>query len=98
MIEETADAKPVLNLDEAPTRKPVILASYGGDDNGLPGVRRTTALSRSSASLGIDDDSDVDLHEEDDGKPGRACSSPPAWRGWRPTASSSRPRASTSPA
>ncbi|MFI0847867.1 YcbK family protein [Mesorhizobium sp. IMUNJ 23232] len=74
VIEEAADAKPVLNLDEAPTRKPVILASYGGDDNGLPGVRRTTALFEIKRKSGIDDDSDVDLHEEDEESPVRLAS------------------------
>jgi uncharacterized protein YcbK (DUF882 family) len=74
VIEETADAKPVLDLDAAPTRKPVILASYGGDDNGLPGVRRTTALFEIKRKSGIDDDSDVDLHEEDEESPVRLAS------------------------
>ncbi|MEQ1952469.1 YcbK family protein [Mesorhizobium yinganensis] len=74
VIEETAAAKPVLDLDAAPARKPVVLASYGGDDNGLPGVRRTTALFEIKRKSGIDDDSDVDLHEEDEEGPVRLAS------------------------
>ncbi|MDQ6438268.1 D-Ala-D-Ala carboxypeptidase family metallohydrolase [Mesorhizobium sp. LHD-90] len=65
VIEEETDAKPVLNLDQ-PARKPIVLASYGSDGNGLPGVR-TTALFEIKRKSGIDDDSDVDLHEEDEG-------------------------------
>ena len=74
VIEETADAKPILDLHAEPVRKPVILASYGGDDNDLPGVRRTTALFEIKRKSGIDDDSDVDIHEEDDESPVRMAS------------------------
>lgn len=62
-------AKPVLDLDAAPNRKPVVLASYGGENgNGLPGVR-TTALFEIKRKSGMDDDSDIDLHEEEGDSP-----------------------------
>jgi uncharacterized protein YcbK (DUF882 family) len=62
---ENRPAKPVIELDK-PARRPVVLASYGNaDDNGLPGVRQS-ALFEIKRKSGLDDDSDVDLHEEDD--------------------------------
>jgi uncharacterized protein YcbK (DUF882 family) len=58
-------AKPIIDLEAAPNRKPVQLASLGGENgNGLPGVR-TTALFEIKRKSGIDDDSDIDLHEEE---------------------------------
>jgi len=58
-------AKPLVELasvdpDEA---KPVRAAT--GNDNALPGVRQT-ALFEIKRKSGLDDDSDVDLHEEDE--------------------------------
>jgi len=55
-----ARAKP----EAAERRKPVVLASYGGEDsNGLPGVR-TSALFEIKRRSGLDDDSDIDVHED----------------------------------
>lgn len=72
--EKQEPAKPIIDLDAEPTRKPVVLASYGGGaDNGLPGVR-TTALFEIKRKSGIDDESDIDLHEEDDEGPVRLAS------------------------
>ena len=54
-----------------PAEKPVQLASLGGDEGGdfaLPGVRKT-ALFEIKRKSGLDDDSDVDLHEDEDGPP-----------------------------
>ncbi|RUM99468.1 DUF882 domain-containing protein [Pseudaminobacter arsenicus] len=63
-------AKPIVNLASAtPSEKPVVMASLGGEfgsENALPGVRQS-ALFEIKRKSGIDDDSDVDLHEEDDG-------------------------------
>lgn len=64
-------AKPIVKLASATPseKKPVVMASLGGDvgsDNALPGVRQS-ALFEIKRKSGIDDDSDVDLHEEDDG-------------------------------
>ncbi|MBA3446911.1 MAG: DUF882 domain-containing protein [Pseudaminobacter sp.] len=73
-------AKPIIQLASAsPAEMPVVLASAGadsapdplvsfGDDNALPGVRQS-ALFEIKRKSGIDDDSDVDLHEEEDGAP-----------------------------
>jgi uncharacterized protein YcbK (DUF882 family) len=61
-----AASKPVADAEPAAKRRPVVLASYGGADNGLPGVR-TTALFEIKRKSGIDDDSDIDLHEEEGG-------------------------------
>jgi uncharacterized protein YcbK (DUF882 family) len=62
--------KPIVQLASAePAKKPVVMASLGNNlasDNALPGVRQT-ALFEIKRKSGIDDDSDVDLHEEDDG-------------------------------
>jgi uncharacterized protein YcbK (DUF882 family) len=55
-------AKPIIDLQ--PARKPAALASLG-DDNGLPGVRRTSLFEIKRKS-GLDDDSDIDVHEEDE--------------------------------
>ncbi len=46
-------------------RKPVQLASYTNEDDALPGVR-ASALFEIKRKSGIDDDSDVDIHEEDE--------------------------------
>lgn len=59
---------PIITLASAkPAEKPVRMASLG-DDNALPGVRQT-ALFEIKRKSGIDDDSDVDLHEDEDGGP-----------------------------
>ncbi|AZO12546.1 DUF882 domain-containing protein [Mesorhizobium sp. M3A.F.Ca.ET.174.01.1.1] len=66
-------AKPIINLASAtPAEKPVQLASLG-DESGhitgadaLPGVRRT-ALFEIKRKSGIDDESDVDLNEDEGG-------------------------------
>lgn len=64
-------AKPIITLASAKSgaAKPVALASLGGSSSGgdfaLPGVR-TTDLFEIKRKSGIDDDSDVDLHEDED--------------------------------
>ncbi|GAA4112879.1 YcbK family protein [Aminobacter aganoensis] len=64
-----AKAKPIITLASAKSdAKPVELASLGGggDSNwALPGVRQTDLFEIKRKS-GIDDDSDVDLHEDED--------------------------------
>lgn len=63
-----APAKPLIQLASAESpAKPISLASVG-DDSGLPGVRQTELFEIKRKS-GIDDDSDVDLHEDEDGGP-----------------------------
>jgi uncharacterized protein YcbK (DUF882 family) len=65
---ESEETKPIITLASAkPAEKPVRMASLG-DDNALPGVRQT-ALFEIKRKSGIDDDSDVDLHEDEDGGP-----------------------------
>ncbi|AZO43028.1 DUF882 domain-containing protein [Mesorhizobium sp. M7D.F.Ca.US.005.01.1.1] len=67
-----AAAKPIITLASAnSTAKPVQLASLGGDNSGhitgsdaLPGVRQT-ALFEIKRKSGIDDESDVDLNEDE---------------------------------
>jgi uncharacterized protein YcbK (DUF882 family) len=69
-----APAKPIVTLASAtPGDKPVQLASLGGDESGhitgadaLPGVRQT-ALFEIKRKSGIDDESDVDLNEDEGG-------------------------------
>ena len=69
-----APAKPIVTLALAtPGDKPVQLASLGGDESGhitgadaLPGVRQT-ALFEIKRKSGIDDESDVDLNEDEGG-------------------------------
>jgi uncharacterized protein YcbK (DUF882 family) len=46
-------------------RKPIQLAAYTPENDSLPGVRQS-ALFEIKRKSGIDDDSDIDLHEEDD--------------------------------
>lgn len=65
-------AKPLITLASAKSdAKPVALASLGGSsssgdsDFALPGVRQTDLFEIKRKS-GIDDDSDVDLHEDED--------------------------------
>ncbi|WP_432283633.1 YcbK family protein [Aminobacter sp. BA135] len=64
-------AKPIITLASAKTEaKPVELASLGGSSGGdsnwaLPGVR-TTDLFEIKRKSGLNDDSDVDLHEDED--------------------------------
>jgi uncharacterized protein YcbK (DUF882 family) len=65
---ESEETKPIITLASAkPAERPVRMASLG-DDNALPGVRQT-ALFEIKRKSGIDDDSDVDLHEDEDGGP-----------------------------
>lgn len=67
-----AAAKPIITLASAnSTAKPVQLASLGGDTGGhitgsdaLPGVRQT-ALFEIKRKSGLDDESDVDLNEDE---------------------------------
>lgn len=67
-----APVKPIVTLASAtPAEKPVQLASIGGDEAGhitgsdaLPGVRQT-ALFEIKRKSGIDDESDVDLNEDE---------------------------------
>jgi uncharacterized protein YcbK (DUF882 family) len=68
LIETKAESKPIITLASAkPAEKPVRMASLG-NDNALPGVRQT-ALFEIKRKSGIDDDSDVDLHEDEDSGP-----------------------------
>jgi len=69
----TTPAKPIVTLASAtPAEKPVQLASIGGDSNhitgadALPGVRQT-ALFEIKRKSGLDDESDVDLNEDEGG-------------------------------
>ena len=68
-------AKPIVTLASANSAdKPVQLASLGDDSNhitgsdALPGVRKT-ALFEIKRKSGLDDDSDVDLQEDEDWRP-----------------------------
>jgi len=64
----TPEAKPLIQLASADSSaKPLVMASAVGGTE-LPGVR-TTELFEIKRKSGIDDDSDVDLHEEEDGGP-----------------------------
>ncbi len=63
---DPGETKPIITLASA-KEKPVRMASLG-DDNALPGVRQT-ALFEIKRKSGIDDDSDVDLHEDEGGGP-----------------------------
>ena len=72
--ERQAKAKPIITLasakTEEPAEKPVRMASLG-DDGGeftLPGVRKTSLFEIKRKS-GLDDDSDIDVHEDEDGAP-----------------------------
>jgi uncharacterized protein YcbK (DUF882 family) len=70
IVSDAEPAKPIITLASAePGQKPLALASAtGGDSFGdaLPGVRQT-ALFEIKRKSGIDDDSDVDLNEDDGG-------------------------------
>jgi uncharacterized protein YcbK (DUF882 family) len=64
-------AAPLVTLASAQPAKPIVtasLASNGGSADALPGVRKT-ALFEITRKSGLDDDSDVDLHEDEDGGP-----------------------------
>ena len=63
-IETGSNSKPMVEVSASPAR-PVVMASLGSD-NALPGVRQT-ALFEIKRKSGLDDDSDVDLHEDEDG-------------------------------
>lgn len=68
VTEPQEPAKPLIQLASAESpAKPISLASVGGD-SGLPGVRQTELFEIKRKS-GIDDDSDVDLHEDEEGGP-----------------------------
>ncbi|ODT19216.1 MAG: peptidase M15A [Mesorhizobium sp. 65-26] len=66
----TPAPKPIVTLASTePAQKPVQLASVGGDSSNfssdaLPGVRQT-ALFEIKRKSGLDDESDVDLHEDE---------------------------------
>jgi uncharacterized protein YcbK (DUF882 family) len=69
----SAPAKPIITLASTDTQqKPVQLASIGGDtghvtgSDALPGVRQT-ALFEIKRKSGLDDESDVDLNEDEGG-------------------------------
>lgn len=65
---------PLLQLASAtPAEKPAAIRASLGSSDALPGVRQT-ALFEIKRKSGIDDDSDVDLHEEDDIGPIRVAS------------------------
>jgi uncharacterized protein YcbK (DUF882 family) len=61
---ENDNSKPIVEVSNAPAR-PVVMASLGNND-ALPGVRQT-ALFEIKRKSGVDDDSDVDVHEDEDG-------------------------------
>lgn len=80
-VEPTAKAKPIIKLpsnDDAEAKEaekradkpPLKMASLAGDPNfnALPGVR-TEGLFEIKRKSGLDDDSDVDLHEDEEGPP-----------------------------
>ena len=77
VIEQNDAPKPVLQIASAApsnSKQVAMASSYGGDSSALPGVRQT-ALFEIKRKSGIDDDSDVDLHEdEEDGLPIRLAS------------------------
>lgn len=58
-------AEPLVQLAAADPEESKPVRASRGDDNGLPGVRQT-ALFEIKRKSGLDDDSDVDLHEEDE--------------------------------
>lgn len=72
VFENTPNQKPLITMASAKSDdKPLDLASLdsgGIGSSALPGVRQT-ALFEIKRKSGIDDDSDVDLHEEDDEGP-----------------------------
>jgi uncharacterized protein YcbK (DUF882 family) len=68
IVDEDKPAKPIITLASAETgAKPLALASTGGEGwsgDALPGVRQT-ALFEIKRKSGIDDDSDVDINEDE---------------------------------
>lgn len=67
---------PVVTLASTGPAKQVLTASVSGpaaSDNALPGVRQS-ALFEIKRKSGLDDDSDVDLHEDEEGPPIRLAS------------------------
>ncbi len=68
IIDEDEPAKPIVTLASSETgAKPLALASTGGEGwsgDALPGVRQT-ALFEIKRKSGIDDDSDVDINEDE---------------------------------
>lgn len=74
----TPAPKPIVTLASTESaQKPVQLASVGGDTNfsgdALPGVRQT-ALFEIKRKSGLDDESDVDLHEDEGSGPYQVAS------------------------
>lgn len=67
LILRADEAKPIVTLASAgpSVKRTPNLASLGGDDNALPGVRQS-ALFEIKRKTGLDDDSDVDLYEGED--------------------------------
>ncbi|MBL8583720.1 MAG: YcbK family protein, partial [Rhizobiaceae bacterium] len=57
-------AKPLVQLASVETAPQPARAAYDPGDNGLPGVRQS-ALFEIKRKSGLDDDSDVDLHEDE---------------------------------
>lgn len=78
LIAPEPEAKPLVNLASTEDEKAEVkVASLSGDDsteslNALPGVRQS-ALFEIKRKSGIDDDSDVDVHEEEDYGPVRVA-------------------------
>lgn len=76
---QTASAResaPIVTLASAGPAKQVLTASVSGPaagDSALPGVRQS-ALFEIKRKSGLDDDSDVDLHEDEEGPPVRLAS------------------------
>jgi len=67
---------PVVTLASAGPAKQMVTASVSGPSSGddsLPGVRKS-ALFEIKRKSGLDDDSDVDLHEDEEGPPVRLAS------------------------
>jgi len=60
----TDEPKPLVQLASAGGSQPIVDAAFDGDETALPGVRQT-ALFEIKRKSGIDDDSDVDLHEDE---------------------------------
>ena len=67
---------PIVTLASTGPAKQIVTASVSGpaaEENALPGVRQS-ALFEIKRKSGLDDDSDVDLHEDEEGPPVRVAS------------------------
>jgi uncharacterized protein YcbK (DUF882 family) len=65
-VAKTAEPKPIITLASAKQEvKPVAASVAGFTGDSLPGVRRQTALFEITRKSGIDDDSDVDINEDE---------------------------------